>query len=538
MAASVTDVTATASTGSGSGSLTVNYPATVNAGDLLLMLVSTYHASASNVSTPSGWTALWNGAASSMRGTAFAKVADGSEGGTTFTLSSSGGNFAAAVQIYRIADFHGTIASDITYGTAATGSGSSPNPPSVSASYSNEDTLFLAAAAVWNGSNTPNSGVTITNYTDYQRDGVSGGSNRPWQLSWRRTITGADDDDPAATSTLGGSFTYVTNTIAIRGVTSQNVTLTGVSSAEAEGTPVIQATVSPGGVASAEAAGTPAIQSNIALSGVSSAETHGSTTVSPQPMSITLSSVASAEAVGDPTIIQVQLVQLTAVDTAEAHGSTTVAPQSVNITLTGLSSAEAVGSAAVASQLNLTGISSAEAVGTITLQAYLALTGVASAEAHGTTLIEATISFTGVATAAAFGSLTVNQIQTVTLTGVGSAEAIGSLLLRAVLSLTGIGTDFAAGTLSATRTVSFSGVGSLEAVGVLSITAGAVTITLAGVPSSEAVGLLSALKAVVSGKELPPGLSFQVVIIPGGSGAPVALGPGGSFTQQLPPGGS
>ena len=297
MAATVADVTETASSGTGSGSLSVSYPATLAAGDLLLMLGSTYHATASNVNTPSGWTALWNTATSNLRGWGFARViADSTEAaslqGTTFTLQCSSGNFGAAVQIYRITSFKGTIATDITYATPTTASASTVDPPSVNASYSLEDTLMIAFGAAWNGSSVPNSGVTMTNYTDYTRTVMSGGTNRANALSWRRTVIADDHDDPPASSSLGGGYTQVRTTIAIRGTSVQNVTDVGnISSTEAVGTLAVQPNIGLSGVASAEAAGTPAIQSNISLTGVGSAEAVGGLTVSPQPVSITLTGI-------------------------------------------------------------------------------------------------------------------------------------------------------------------------------------------------------------------------------------------------------
>ncbi len=112
-------------------SVAVNMPATVNAGDLLIMLVSKDGTGA--ISDVTDWTALWassSSGASNFR--AFAKSAVGNEDGTTVSVSFGAASETAAAQVIRIqaGTWTGTIG-DIQVGTTATGTSNSPNPPSV-----------------------------------------------------------------------------------------------------------------------------------------------------------------------------------------------------------------------------------------------------------------------------------------------------------------------------------------------------------------------------------------------------------------------
>ena len=97
--------------GSGTGT-TVTYPATVVAGDVLLVSIYTYaNGSATGPATPSGWTQIgfaaaapWNGSpAYRVMGALYYKIATGSEGASTagFTFSADLGGGGYAVGMYR-----------------------------------------------------------------------------------------------------------------------------------------------------------------------------------------------------------------------------------------------------------------------------------------------------------------------------------------------------------------------------------------------------------------------------------------------------
>src|SRR3972149_4008656 len=138
----VASVTATTFGSDTTGHL-VSMPATVNAGDLLIVLFT--NDGSATVTTPDGWTQLAstpNGSA--VRLSVYYKKAAGTEGGTTVDFVTSAAEQAAA-QVYRITDWDGTTPPAIS--SAATGSSPSPDPASLNPTgWGVEDTLWLAVA--------------------------------------------------------------------------------------------------------------------------------------------------------------------------------------------------------------------------------------------------------------------------------------------------------------------------------------------------------------------------------------------------------
>jgi len=188
----------------------VDMPATVNAGDLLIVIFT--NDGIATVTTPAGWTEL----ASDKRGiavrlSAYYKIAVGDEDGTTVNFVSSMAEEAAA-QVYRITNWHGTSPPEIS--TAATGISTAPDPASLNpAGWDLEDTLWIAVAGQDRGDQ---SGTTA--YPVSYTDGTSTLSAHSWQscrtLSARRVLTAASEDPGAFTIPI--SDEWVAFTIAIR----------------------------------------------------------------------------------------------------------------------------------------------------------------------------------------------------------------------------------------------------------------------------------------------------------------------------------
>ena len=99
----------------------VTMPATVNAGDLLIVLF-TNDGGGQTVATPVDWNQLFttpNGASTAgVRHGAYYKIAAGTEGGTTVNFVTSDTEHAVSVT-YRITAWHGTTPPEA--GTSATG---------------------------------------------------------------------------------------------------------------------------------------------------------------------------------------------------------------------------------------------------------------------------------------------------------------------------------------------------------------------------------------------------------------------------------
>jgi len=191
----------------------VNMPASVSAGDLLMILFA--NNTAATITNPSGWTQKWNftPAGNNVTGACFVKVAAGTEGGTTVDVVTSSAKTAAA-QVYRIDNWHGSL-SDIEVGTLVEsgGLGTTPNPPSLTASWGSKDNLWIAATQYGEDD------VLVSAYpANYGTgtDTVSGaGSNAGCSVgSAQRDLTTATEDP--GTFTLAAPEEWIANTIVVR----------------------------------------------------------------------------------------------------------------------------------------------------------------------------------------------------------------------------------------------------------------------------------------------------------------------------------
>jgi hypothetical protein len=187
----------------------VAMPATVNAGDLLVILFTT--GGGTSVTNPSGWTEEYNAAIDTVSN-AFctAKLAAGDEGGTTVNLATAD-SVRGAAQVYRISGWFGTLATGLDSAIAAAAFGSTPNPPSLNPSeWDEEDTLYMAVAHLGAF------GRTISAYPTNYTDGTftSDGAGVCGTGSARRELAAASDDPGAFTLS---SFDWArAATIAIR----------------------------------------------------------------------------------------------------------------------------------------------------------------------------------------------------------------------------------------------------------------------------------------------------------------------------------
>jgi len=187
----------------------VSMPATVNAGDLLIVLFT--NDGSATVTIPAGWTQLASTVNSDqVRLSVYYKIAAGTEGGTTVNFVTSASEQAAA-QVYRITNWHGTTPPEIS--TAATNTTVAPDPASLNpAGWDVANTLWLAVAGQDQG------GVGVTYPTSYT-DGISTassttGTGRCRTFSARRTLAAASENPGAFT--IGAPEEWVAFTIAVR----------------------------------------------------------------------------------------------------------------------------------------------------------------------------------------------------------------------------------------------------------------------------------------------------------------------------------
>ncbi len=197
------------STKMGGGDIhTINLPADIETGDLLLIFWTGAQTGGRNVSIPSGFTRLYFADGGNRRRTAWYKVASGAEGQTIDVIAGTG---VSAHTSYRIAA--GTYSSVPVVGVVATGHSSSPDPPVLSTGIGLVPTLWIATShSDGNGSASSPSGYPplITAYTG------SVGNNGARTATTHLVTTNATSQNPGAFS-LDQNSSWAANTIALQG---------------------------------------------------------------------------------------------------------------------------------------------------------------------------------------------------------------------------------------------------------------------------------------------------------------------------------
>lgn len=145
----------------------ISLPATINPGDLLILI---YSAEFADTDVPSGWTFLLREQITSSPNTEgisiFYKFADGSEGPTVSVFTSSGTEMCA--HVYRISGAAAIQGASVDGGSTP----GDPNPPSLSPSWGSDDNLWVAVGMTYAGSAA--SMTPPTNYTggEFSTSGV------------------------------------------------------------------------------------------------------------------------------------------------------------------------------------------------------------------------------------------------------------------------------------------------------------------------------------------------------------------------------
>lgn len=195
---------------SNSTSHVVNMPATVDAGDLLIMVGAvdgnptfTFADSFVQRHLSANGTALTLVVAT--------KTADGSEDGGTSTVTVSASE-RAAWQVFRVTAWHGTSLPE--YGTAGTGTGTSADPPTCTPTWAQDDTLFITLLST-DATRTITTWPTNYGLDQTTQDSASGTGGGAAHTAGREL--NATSDDPAA-YTINTSAVWVVNTMAIRPV--------------------------------------------------------------------------------------------------------------------------------------------------------------------------------------------------------------------------------------------------------------------------------------------------------------------------------
>lgn len=194
-------VVAATNSGSDTGTTTthtINLPSGITNGNLLLIFIGAYSATAQpQLVAGGGWNQFFYGATGSWYDLlGIYKIADGSEGdNVTLTLTYSG---STSHQSFRITGFSGVPVAE----TVTTGSSTNPDPPSLTSGFGAVNALWFAACC------------DTTNVTGYPTNYSSGATNGsvPYIASARRNLSAASENPGVFTAASG---TWCANTIAI-----------------------------------------------------------------------------------------------------------------------------------------------------------------------------------------------------------------------------------------------------------------------------------------------------------------------------------
>lgn len=182
-----------------------NYPATVNAGDRLLLL-SAFDGTPT-ITTPSDYTIVDVVTGADPVVGVYTKIAAGTEGGGTIDVATSASE-RGGVSIYRLSGTSRTVGDvAIAWSTATT---SSPNPPNLAPSWGSADNLWFCACSASAGTT---DSANSSGYGNRVFTGTAATTNAAI-VHLRKTAT-ASSDDPSAW-TWGSSVNITAFTIAVK----------------------------------------------------------------------------------------------------------------------------------------------------------------------------------------------------------------------------------------------------------------------------------------------------------------------------------
>ncbi len=187
----------------------VAMPGSVASGALLITILTTD--GTATVTTPSGWTELWTQVnTTSLRSSGYAKVASGSEGGTTVDFVTSSAEQAAA-QVYYVTSWQGSLTNGVAVGTPVVNSDSFASPPTLSPGWTGDSTLWIVAAATSTTRTVTGAPSGYTNLLSTRSDETS--ASGQIGSAYRTALTGSEN--PGDFTFSGSLVNHVAQTIAI-----------------------------------------------------------------------------------------------------------------------------------------------------------------------------------------------------------------------------------------------------------------------------------------------------------------------------------
>lgn len=189
----------------------LNMPSGIVAGELLFALISRRSSGTGAYTLPAGWVELDDFQVDSVTRVCVAyKFADGTEGSTiSVSVSAGTGSAVTRALITRIQNAHASSAPEMA--SVANGSGTTPNPPSLSPSWGSDKTLWIALFGCQNDT-TANVTAYPTNYDDNQKFIPNSATTT---IAWATRELEASSDDPG-TFTISTSRTWGARTVGVR----------------------------------------------------------------------------------------------------------------------------------------------------------------------------------------------------------------------------------------------------------------------------------------------------------------------------------
>lgn len=187
----------------------VAMPATVNAGDLLIVMASKGLAANATITTPAGWTIITSRStgAQAERTASYYKIAAGTEGGTTVNFA-TGDSCGLACRIYRITVWHGVTPPEGVDAASASG-----DPPTVTPSWGSDDNLYIAYFGWSVSSLTPSAGPS--GYSNFGTTVAVNSGNDRGRITTADLNATSSSENPGV-FTGGTTNSVVTGTIAVR----------------------------------------------------------------------------------------------------------------------------------------------------------------------------------------------------------------------------------------------------------------------------------------------------------------------------------
>lgn len=167
----------------------IDLPATVNSGEAIILLSST--SGNDTNTTPTGYTLVHFKLETNATMYVWAKIAAGTEGGTSVTYTSGSGQASAHIAI-TVDNWSGVIADIESSATTAIGASTDPDPVTVTASWGSDDNMFLALSAI-RKINSVSSFPTNYNSNQIESLGLFDGGGSTCIMCTRNLVSATDD---------------------------------------------------------------------------------------------------------------------------------------------------------------------------------------------------------------------------------------------------------------------------------------------------------------------------------------------------------